>query len=460
MKQSDAGPPAPRPDKDYAEIEAAVMESARGRWFLAEFARRNRSADTSLLLDAIHRLQIAVQDRNPPDGLNQLRRDIMEMATSIAQTRHELAAMSVAMNDEAEMAGAHGELNSIVATTEKATSDILGAAEQIQEIAWTLREQGVAAEPCDALDAHATDIYTACSFQDLTGQRIGKVVGVLSAIEKRLNALINLWALDDIEVKSRDDVVDDTPEAEWEEAPSASQREVSPFEFRQTSQQDIDDLLDEMRSPARQPTEPDLAMADTRMETQQGDDASAAAGQEPLETADVAARAGIEPAYEIVSIDELVPELDVDAPLELEDISWKEPVEPVEPAPSVPSEAPQTLQDMGVPSEHAPPEGPPAADDPLAPDEQTAPAEAAERDEDIFDRLASDLRAAMRLSTPAATPGPDRAEENEPAALRETIPGPEGWAPPSPEQAPSPDPQRDENRLVGLSYAHKMALFS
>jgi hypothetical protein len=42
---------------DYEEIEEAVMETARGRWFLTEFARRQRGSDTKLLLDAIRRLE-------------------------------------------------------------------------------------------------------------------------------------------------------------------------------------------------------------------------------------------------------------------------------------------------------------------------------------------------------------------------------------------------------------------
>ena len=45
------------PTDDYEAIEAAVMDTARGRWFLAEFARRNRTADTKVLLDAIERLE-------------------------------------------------------------------------------------------------------------------------------------------------------------------------------------------------------------------------------------------------------------------------------------------------------------------------------------------------------------------------------------------------------------------
>src|SRR6187401_807859 len=44
---------------DYEEIERAVMESARGRWFLAEYAKRLRAQDTALILDAIHNLEVS-----------------------------------------------------------------------------------------------------------------------------------------------------------------------------------------------------------------------------------------------------------------------------------------------------------------------------------------------------------------------------------------------------------------
>ena len=52
--------PSPLTEVDYEAIEAAVMETARGRWFLAEYARRNRNAETRPLLTAIERLQISL----------------------------------------------------------------------------------------------------------------------------------------------------------------------------------------------------------------------------------------------------------------------------------------------------------------------------------------------------------------------------------------------------------------
>lgn len=52
-------PPAGLTPDDYDRIEEAVMETARGRWFLAEFARRVRSGDTQKILAAIERLERA-----------------------------------------------------------------------------------------------------------------------------------------------------------------------------------------------------------------------------------------------------------------------------------------------------------------------------------------------------------------------------------------------------------------
>lgn len=51
--------PAPRPfgDDAYEEIERAVMETTRGRWFLAEFARRIRSAETREVLETLGRME-------------------------------------------------------------------------------------------------------------------------------------------------------------------------------------------------------------------------------------------------------------------------------------------------------------------------------------------------------------------------------------------------------------------
>src|SRR5499427_2551289 len=44
-------------EADYEAICGAFMETARGRWFLGEYARRNRNADTRIVLDAVERIE-------------------------------------------------------------------------------------------------------------------------------------------------------------------------------------------------------------------------------------------------------------------------------------------------------------------------------------------------------------------------------------------------------------------
>jgi chemotaxis protein CheZ len=187
--------PMPLSEADYDMIESAVMETARGRWFLAEYARRNRHADTTMLLGAIERLEVSLRGDPPSRAVDRLRFDLVEMAKSIARTKAEIATIKPDAVQHGKFGEATEELDSIVQATEIATSEILAAAEQIQEIAWTLREQGLDPMVCDTLDARATEIYTACSFQDLTGQRTGKVIEVMRYLEGRINAMIAIWGL-------------------------------------------------------------------------------------------------------------------------------------------------------------------------------------------------------------------------------------------------------------------------
>src|SRR5262245_3670566 len=62
-------------DADYEAIEAAVMETARGRTFLAEYARRRRQADTTIVLAAIEQLEQAWHRRQIERDRERQRRD-------------------------------------------------------------------------------------------------------------------------------------------------------------------------------------------------------------------------------------------------------------------------------------------------------------------------------------------------------------------------------------------------
>ena len=191
--------PSPLQQADYDAIQNAVMETARGRWFLTEYARRNRSADTDSVLGSIAKLEkIMVRERSTGSSINRIRYDLADMAAAIKKTKEEIHEIQADSDkDLGRFEQATSELDAIVTQTESATSDILEAAEKIQEIAWTFREQKIEEAKCDELDIAATNIYMACSFQDLTGQRISKIVHALHYIEKRVERMVDIWDLEE-----------------------------------------------------------------------------------------------------------------------------------------------------------------------------------------------------------------------------------------------------------------------
>jgi len=192
--------PSAHASAEYEAIEATISASERGRWFLAEYARRNRGAETEVLLGAIARLERSVTADRGQEAFGHLRGNLLDMADAISRTKGEIAALNAPNGDETRLTQASLALDAIVRETEQATSDILSAAESIQEAAWTLRERGADAQACDALDRHATAIYTACSFQDLTAQRTARIVYTLRYLEDRVSAMIAIWGEDAVRV--------------------------------------------------------------------------------------------------------------------------------------------------------------------------------------------------------------------------------------------------------------------
>ena len=192
-------PPSVATD-DYNAIQAAVMETETGRWFLKEFAERNRVADTTILLEAIKKLETVVGEKenaaNSNPDVEKMRFDIVDMANAIALTKQEISEIKPSNGDDSKLDCATAELDAIVIAAETATSEILSAAEKIQEVAWTMREDGAKDGDFDKLDALSTDIYMACSFQDITGQRTTKVVGALQFLENRIAAMMDIWGIE------------------------------------------------------------------------------------------------------------------------------------------------------------------------------------------------------------------------------------------------------------------------
>ncbi len=231
-------PPSPLRTVDYEAIQDAVMETERGRWFLREYAQRNRSADTEVLLSAIEKLHNNLVGKTEIPEAHRITLDLADMANAIAETKKQISAMGPENGDEDKIAIASTELDAIVNSAEKATGDILNAAEQIQEIAWNMREKDIDNDSSDNLDRYATDIYTACSFQDLTGQRTEKVINVLQFIENRVIAMMDIWKIEGEEKEHSIEAfggIDHRTDAHLLNGPQ--------LEHNASSQNDIDDMM-------------------------------------------------------------------------------------------------------------------------------------------------------------------------------------------------------------------------
>ena len=258
----------PLSDVDYDAIEEAVLETERGRWFLAQFAKRNRNSDTTVLLDAIKKLENAVGPvaAAPSGGTtpDNIRTDLVDMASAIAQTKREIAALKPAAESGQGINAATEELDAIVTSTETATQDILEAAEKIQEISWTMRELGVEEAYCETIDQLVTGIYTACSFQDITGQRTSKVVNVLRYLEDRLEAMRHIWGDDGVTPPQSPSISDERPDAHLLNGPqhSGSGHDQEDIDLLLGSEED---LLEAVVTPAQEMTQlqPDDMTGDT-----------------------------------------------------------------------------------------------------------------------------------------------------------------------------------------------------
>jgi hypothetical protein len=133
-------------DSDYDAIREAFMETSRGRWFLGEYAKRNRNADTRMVLDAVARIEETLAaHRAPPSPDDRL--------------VEALAAIRGAV-DQANEAAASAFDN---AALEASLAPIRIGIRIIKEISWRWREIGADGRICDLIDSQLDAIEAGCA---------------------------------------------------------------------------------------------------------------------------------------------------------------------------------------------------------------------------------------------------------------------------------------------------------
>ncbi len=112
-------------------------------------------------------------------------RELQDLLAYIHQTQREIAAIQPAELTGEKIPHANDQLRSVVDATEQATGVFLDIAEELSALAETFGGAGAA-----ELQAITTRIYEASNFQDITGQRINKVLETMEIIEARLTRLV------------------------------------------------------------------------------------------------------------------------------------------------------------------------------------------------------------------------------------------------------------------------------
>jgi chemotaxis regulatin CheY-phosphate phosphatase CheZ len=233
-------------DEDYLLIEDAIAANARGRAFLRMRDQRSRVVATDDVKRMVRGLSASVKKAASPEKeggshLRILRQELHDMSVCIQQTRSEVAALRPDESGNNRIMAATGELDAIVTATERATSEILNSAERIQTLISRLPRDAETKTICEELEVQVTEILTACSFQDITGQRTTKVVNTLHYLEKRVNSMIEIWGPEALTALGAVERGDTRPDAHLLNGPS----------LQGVSQDDVDALLANLNSTAQ-----------------------------------------------------------------------------------------------------------------------------------------------------------------------------------------------------------------
>ncbi len=151
---------------------------------LSAIRGRYPEAEADLVADVMRAVLGTTQSsRAGQDGI--LISEVEELGRTIASAKAEIAALRVDDITDSHIPSATDELDAIVAHTASATNQILETCETLDQVAMQLT-----GDPATQLQDATTRIYEACSFQDITGQRITKVVATLQTIEVKIAQMV------------------------------------------------------------------------------------------------------------------------------------------------------------------------------------------------------------------------------------------------------------------------------
>jgi chemotaxis protein CheZ len=147
----------------------------------------NEAAEAEALLET-YRAQI--------EQCEKLKVELDLIYDAITRTKREIAVLHGNSFNGEEMAKVNGELGAVVGGTEEATQQILEAAEAIDQAASALTKVNSPDQQkllSEEIQERVVSIFEACNFQDLTGQRIKKVMTTMKFIENHITVMMDIW---------------------------------------------------------------------------------------------------------------------------------------------------------------------------------------------------------------------------------------------------------------------------
>jgi chemotaxis protein CheZ len=168
----------------------AQMASGGGRSPVTE------TAEASVARDVAEAHALLETYRAQIEQCEKLKVELDLIHDAINRTKREIAVLHGKSFDGQEMAKVNGELGAVVGGTEHATQQILEAVEAIDQAATALSKNVSADQQrllSEEIQERVVAIFEACNFQDLTGQRISKVMGTMKFIEQHIMEMMEIW---------------------------------------------------------------------------------------------------------------------------------------------------------------------------------------------------------------------------------------------------------------------------
>lgn len=165
----------------------SMTGAASGKRPFASAAPETRRIDKAEIAEVVQSVVVTLRGDLSARDLS-LYQEVEGLSRFIRHAKAEIAALHPDEIKEKHLPTATDELDAIVGATEEATHIILDSVEKIE-----LTANSLSGDAKESISGAVTKIYEACNFQDITGQRISKVVRALKQIETKVAALVRAF---------------------------------------------------------------------------------------------------------------------------------------------------------------------------------------------------------------------------------------------------------------------------